>query len=53
MCIAPGEDDIIRYPLSKLDKDTAQDSVSRSLRADIQKKTPGNISGMCVEATAP
>ena len=49
--ISPKRDDIIGYLRSKLDEDTNLDAMDSSLKADIMKKIPEDISEMYVEAT--
>jgi len=49
--ISPKRDDIIGYLRSKLDEDTNPDAMDSSLKADIMKKIPEDISEMYVEAT--
>ena len=44
---------MIRYLYTRLDEDTTQEAVGGHLQLGILKKNPDNISGMCVEVTAP
>jgi len=53
VCITPRRHDIIGYLHARLDEDTTPDAMDSSLKADILKKIPEDISGMYVEATAP
>ena len=47
--ITPRRDDIISYLHSKLDDDTTPDAMDSSLKADILKKIPADISEMYVQ----
>ena len=53
ICITPRRHDIISYLHARLDEDTIPDAMDSSLKADILKKIPENISEMWVDATAP
>ena len=53
ICIAPRRHDIINYLHSRLEEDTMPDAMDSSLKADILKKIPEDISEMWVAATAP
>ena len=53
ICITPRRHDIISYLHTRLDEDTIPDAMDSSLRADILKKIPQDVSEMYVEATAP
>ena len=48
--ISPRKDDIISYLHSKLDEDMNPDAMDSSLKADIMKKIPEDVSEMYVEA---
>ena len=48
ICITPRGDDIISYLHSRLDEDTLPDAMDSSLKADILKKIPRDISEMYV-----
>ena len=52
LSISPQRDDILTYLHSRLAADTIPDAMDSGLEADILKKIPGDISEMCVEATA-
>jgi len=49
--IAPRRDDIISYLHSRLNEDATPDAMDSSLRADILRKIPEDISEMYVEPT--
>ena len=49
--ITPRRGDVISYLHRRLDEDTTPDAMNSSLKADILKKIPKDISEMCVEAT--
>jgi len=49
--ISPRRGDIITYLHSRLHEDTTPDAMDSSLKADILRKIPDDISEMCVEAT--
>ena len=49
--ITPRRHDIISYLRSRLDEDTMPDAMDSSLKADILKKIPEDISEMYVDAT--
>jgi len=51
--ITPRRQDIISYLYARLDEDTTPDAMDSSLKADILKKIPENISEMYVEAGIP
>jgi len=51
--ITPRRDDVIRYIHSRLAEDTTPDAMDGSLKADILRKIPDDISEMYVEATLP
>ena len=51
--ITPRRHDIISYLDTKLDEDTAPDAMDSSLKEDILKKIPENISEMYEEAMTP
>ena len=51
VCITPKKHDIISYLHSRLDGDTTPDAMDSSLKADILKKIPEDISKMYVGAT--
>ena len=51
ICITPKKHDIISYLHSRLDGDTTPDAMDSSLKADILKKIPEDISKMYVGAT--
>ena len=53
ICITPKRHDIISYLHSRLDEDTIPDAMDNSLKADILRKIPEDISEMWVDATAP
>jgi len=49
--ITPRRGDVISYLHRRLDEDTTPDAMNSSLKEDILKKIPKDISEMCVEAT--
>ena len=51
--ITPRRHDIIGYLQNRLDEDTKPDEMDDSLKADILKKIPEDVSEMYVEATTP
>ena len=53
ICITPRRHDITSYLHTKLEEDTIPDAMDSSLKAEILKKIPENISEMWVDATAP
>jgi len=53
ICITPKRLDIINYLRARLDEDTTPDAMDSSLKAEILKKIPQDISEMYVEATTP
>ena len=53
ICITPRRHDIINYLHTRLEEDTIPDAMDSSLKAEILKKVPENISEMWVDATAP
>ena len=53
MRITPRRDDVVSYLHSRLDEDATPDAMDSSLKADILKKIPEDISEMWVEAATP
>ena len=53
ICITPKRHDIISYLHTRLDEDTIPDAMDSSLKADILKKIPEDISEMYVNAKTP
>ena len=48
MSVGPSKDDIMEYLHLKLDEDETPDAMDESLKADILKKIPENMSEMYV-----
>jgi len=53
MRITPRRDDVVSYLHRRLEEDTTPDAMDSSIKADILKKIPDDISEMWVEATTP
>ena len=53
MRITPRRDDVVSYLHSRLDEDSTPDAMDSSLKADILRKIPEDISEMWVIATTP